>query len=443
MSETHYDVIIIGAGPGGYTAAERLGAAGKEVLLIERAHLGGLCLNHGCIPTKALLASAKLYASMETAARFGVVVENVRFDWRTALTRKRGIVTMLRDGVAYQMSKRGVTVINGAAQFLNRYTIQVDQARYTADHIIIATGSTPSKPALIGVGLPHVLTTSELLELETLPAQVTILGADATALVIASILALVGVQIDIISEQSVLLPDIDADLVNTLKLELKGINFHLNTRVLRIERDQVVCADKTVPSTLIIAVSERTLNVEGVGFERLDLDYDRHGVNIDDQMRTNVPTIYAIGDVTGRALWAHHAIRGGEVAANTILGVPDRMRDDLVPTVIYSVPEIAAVGLTENAAKARGYLVKTARLPMTSSGRFLTDTEGKRGLCKVVIDAQTERILGVHLISPNAGEAISAAAAMLADEFRINDVAQLAFPHPTMSEILKDTLLSM
>jgi len=371
------------------------------------------------------------------------VVDNARLDWRAAVARKRGVVNMLRDGAAYQMSERGVTVMHGDAFLVDRRTVQVEQTRLTCDALIIATGSTPRKPNIDGVDQPHVITTSELLDLEILPPQVTILGAEPIALVVASLLALAGVPVDMVSEQAALLPDIDADIVNTLKLELKGVRLHLQSQVTRIEREQVVCADATIPSRLVVAVAGRTPNVRGLGLERLGIDYSDDGVLVDAQGRTNVPNVYAVGDVTGKTMWAHHAIRAGEIAANTILGVRDQRRDALMPTVIYTYPEIAVVGLTENAAQAQGYAVTTARLPFNANGRFLTDNDGKRGLCKVVLDARTERLLGVHMISPNASEAISTAVTMLADEFRAVDVSQLPFAHPTMSEVLKDAVLNM
>ncbi|MBC8171704.1 MAG: dihydrolipoyl dehydrogenase [Anaerolineae bacterium] len=442
---THYDLIIIGAGPGGYIAAERAGAQGKKVLLIEKAQPGGVCLNRGCIPTKALLASAKLYAQMQNAAKFGVMVENPRFDFSTALARKDRIVQTLREGVVYQMERRGVDLLTGIATFVDRRTIEVNGTPYQADHIIIATGSTSLRPKLPGVDLPHVLTLPQSLEITTLPEKMVMIGADPIALSVATIFALVGVQVMVISDQPELLPDFDPEIITTLKLELKPLlKLELNSQVRSIEPGQVHYEQNgqtlTLPADMVVVSAGRAPNVTEVGLERLDLDYDASGIRVDDRMQTNLPGIYAIGDVTGRSMWAHSASRMAEVAVSHMLGGHDRMRYQAIPLPVYTVPEVAAVGLTEAQAKAQGYTVQTARLPLNANGRFLTDYESKRGLCKIVVDAKTQILLGVQLIAPNATELIHGAAAMLADEFRVQDVRQLVFAHPTMAEIFRDTL---
>ncbi|MDX2160337.1 MAG: NAD(P)/FAD-dependent oxidoreductase [bacterium] len=445
MTNSIFDVIILGGGPAGYTAAERLSAAGRRVLLIERAHLGGTCLNHGCIPSKALLASAKLFAQVQMAERFGVQVGAPSFLLSGAVARKRGIVSMLRDGIGYQMSKHNVTVINGAAHITDPQTVTVDGTPFTGRTLILAAGAAPRTIDLPGAEQPHVIGVNRIMDRETLPKNLVILGGDAIAFVIASIFALVGVRVTLVTETDTLLPDFDPDVMTVIRNELKQVTIHTVSRPLRIERDQVVCAEPkgefAIPADTVVVSHGRVPHVSGYGLEQLDLDVDAHGVRTDDHMRTNLPHVYAAGDVTGRSLWAHSAIRMGEVAANTILGIPDRYREDLVPKVLYTYPEAAAIGLNETEAKRRGLHVKTARLPMNANGRFLTETEGKRGLCKLIADADTGRLLGVQWVSVNASDLIASAAAMISDEFRVRDLTQMTFPHPTMSEILKDAAL--
>lgn len=449
MTQTDYDVIIIGGGPGGYVAADRLGARGFRVLLVEREQLGGVCLNVGCIPTKALLHAAKLYTLALSASKYGVEIRSARFNWAAAQQRKASVVANLRDGVAYQMNRRGVTVVSGAAQVLDRQTVEVDGARYRGQHLILATGASPHVPPLPGVDLPHVYTPHTILSLEKLPKHMVVIGGGAIALGVATIFGLVGVNVHVVEAGAQLLPTLDAELTAMLAQELaaQDIILHLNTQAVAITPKAVQCRKLdggfSLPADVVLISLERRPNVDGLGFERLDLDYSEAGVRVDEQMRTNVPNVYAVGDVTGLSMWAHSAARMAEVAAATIAGRKDRFRLAHVPTAVYTYPEIASVGLTEQAAKAQGLNVKTARLPFNANGRFMTENEGRRGLCKVVVDADTRALLGVHMIGATCSEQIFGAATMLEDEFRLEDAQQVVFAHPTVAEIIRDTLFEV
>jgi dihydrolipoamide dehydrogenase len=449
MTQTDYDVIIIGGGPGGYVAADRLGVRGFRVLLIERDQLGGVCLNAGCIPTKALLYAAKLYTQALNASKYGVEIRSARFNWAAAQERKASVVANLRDGVAYQMGRRSVTVVSGAARVLDRQTVAVDDVRYRAQQLIIATGASPYIPDLPGVDLPHVHTTTGILSLEKLPRHLVVLGGGAIALGVATIFGLVGVNVHVVEAGAQLLPTLDSELTAMLAQELAAQNIvlHLSTQATAITPKAVQCRKPdgafSLPADAVLLCLERRPNVDGLGLERIDLDYSDAGVRVDEQMRTNVPNVYAVGDVTGLSMWAHSAARMGEVAAATIAGRKDRFRLEHVPVAVYTYPEIASVGLTEQAAKAQGLRVKTARLPFNANGRFMTEHEGRRGLCKVVVDADTRALLGVHMIGATCSEQIFGAAAMLEDEFRLEDAQQVVFAHPTIAEIIRDTLFEV
>lgn len=435
----HFDLIIIGAGPGGYVAADRAGARGKRVLLIERGHLGGLCLNAGCIPSKALLASARLYDSLNNAAKFGVMVDQPSFSLSAAIARQQAVIAGLRDGIAYQMNRRAVTVIGGEAALIDRQTVRVNDETHSADALILATGSRLIKPELSGIDQTHVFNLSDALTLERLPQQLAVLGVDSLALGIGTIYRLLGVRVTFIAEAAQLLPDFEPDIVSTLKLEMRNADFHLNARVEAIGGDSVTILKgderQTVPADTVIYSAGRAPSIDG--FVQIGLDVGGGRLRVDDQMRTNLPNVYGIGDVTG-GLWAGAASRMAEVAVNTLCGTPDRYRPDQVPSVVYTSPEIACVGLTEAAAMQAGYTVRTARLPMNANGRFLTDYEDKRGLCKLVADAETGQLLGAHLITPNASDLITGLVAMIADEFRLQELRALSFAHPTLSELVRE-----
>jgi dihydrolipoamide dehydrogenase len=435
---SHYDVIVIGAGPGGYHAAERAAANGKRTLIIEKNQLGGLCLNAGCIPSKALLASAKLYDSLRTASKFGVQADNVAFDLIAARERQTRVIGQLREGVAALMERRGVQTVYGMAELIDRRTVAVNGEQHSADAIILATGARLIKPDIPGIDQAHVLNLSQALFIDQLPRTLAILGGDPLALGVAAIFMLLGVAVSIITPT--LLPEYEPEIVSALRLELRRLNLVLDQPVERIEPNAVILQNgDSIPAEMVVYSAGRAPNIDGL--DKIGLDIMSGYIRVDAHMRTNLPGVYAIGDLNGLSQWAHSAARMGEVAVNTICGVPDRFRAEYIPTIIYTDPEVATVGLTEAAAHRQGYTVRTARLPLAANGRFLTDYEEKRGLCKLVIDAATDRLLGAHLIAPNAGDLIGGMVAMLEDEFRARDLRDLVLPHPTMSEIFRDALM--
>ncbi len=415
-----FDLIVIGGGPGGYQAAQLAGRAGMRVLLIERADLGGTCLNAGCIPTKTLLKSAKLYREMRHADVFGIEAEPPAIKLAAVQARKRDLIAALRQGVHTLLARGRVDIVQGEATCIDRQMIEVSGERYIGRRLLIATGASP----IVLDGVPNALTTTQALELEDLPATLGIIGGGPISFGLASIFSMMGVPVTIAEPGATPLPDMDADIRAALLAAMSDVTVLTNT--------------DTVEADVVVVNVGRAPNLDAVTALPLDVT---DGIRVDDTMRTNLPDVYAVGDVTGYAMWAHVALREAEVAVNHMLGKPDRMRYAHVPTPVYTVPEAAYVGLTETAARDAGYNVRVHRLPMSANGRFLIDYPGSSGLCKVIVDADTGRLLGVHLLGGSAAETIFGAAALLEDEFRVDEVQQLVFAHPTVSELMKDSLL--
>ncbi|HRV94042.1 MAG TPA: dihydrolipoyl dehydrogenase [Anaerolineae bacterium] len=447
MSENTYDLIVIGAGPGGYIAAERAGAKGKKALLIEKEHLGGVCLNRGCIPSKTLLYSAKLFTQAQHSQAYGVYVENPYFDLSQVMARKQKTIETLRRGIAFQMKRHHVEVVQGEATLVDRRTVQVNDSLYQADNIIIATGSSPIQPPIPGADQPHVLTSDQILDIDALPESLVIIGGGVIGCEFASFFSSVGVKVAVIEMLPEILPMMDAELATMLRKSMKGVDFHIGCKVQCIVADNVTYdqdgKQHTIAAETVLMSIGRKPNVAGLGLEKVGVDFDQRGIKVNDRLQTNIPGIYAIGDVNTKSMLAHAASRMGEVAVNNMFGRPDVMRYQAIPWVVYTMPEIASVGLTETQAAAQGIATQTASLPMTANGRFLAENEGKRGLWKVVVDAQTQALLGVHIIGAAASELIYGAAAMIEDEFRVQDIEEVVFPHPTVSEIFKDTLFEI
>jgi len=436
-----YDVIIAGAGPGGYVAAERAGAKGKSVLLIEKAYLGGVCTNEGCIPTKSLLNAAKQYVHSVEAKKFGVHVDGVQFHLGEAMAWKQDVIETLRKGIAYLMKKHGVEVLTGEAEFLDRQRVRVKNAVYQGRNVIIATGSSAAVPPIPGASSPHVMTNREILHITELPKKLVIIGGGYIGMEFASFFSHVGVDVHVVEMMDEIVPMMDREFAKILRKAMSNATYHLGAKVEKIDDGRVFFSvgGKTASlqaDSVLMSVGRRP-NVQGL--EHLGLDIRPQGIKVNEQMQTNLPGVYAIGDVNGESLLAHSASRMGEVAVNTICGQPDRMRYHAIPWVVYTLPEVAGCGLTEQDARQQGLPVKTATVQMRANGRFLAEY-GKRspGVCKVVVDAETNIVKGVHLLGATSSEMIYGVAAMLEAELRVQDIQEIIFPHPTVSEIIKD-----
>ncbi len=446
----NYDIIIIGAGPGGYEMAERAAHKGKKVLLVEKANLGGVCLNHGCIPTKTLLNSAKHYVHAKEAPEFGVTTGEVQFDLSVAMGWKKDVIQTLRGGIAGMMKKNQVETLFGEAKLLGSRKVQVGDTVYEGDNVVIATGGSPFVPPIPGADQPHVMTSKEILNVEEMPKSLVVIGGGVIGIEFASFFSSLGVKVDIIEMLDEIIPFMDNEQAVAFRKALKGkIDFNLGCRVTAIDGHNVKYTtkggeEKSINADIVLMSVGRSPNLSGMGFDEAKLDFDRVGIKTDAQQRTNLPNVFAIGDVTGKSQLAHSATRMGEVALNTILGKKDKFRTNAIPWVVYSMPEIAGCGMTEEQAKEAGHTVESASLPLLMSGRFLAEN-GKKGAgsVKVVVDAETRVLLGVHMFGGICSEIIWGVAALIEAELRVEDIQEIVFPHPTVGEVIRSTMFQL
>jgi dihydrolipoamide dehydrogenase len=438
-----YDIIIIGAGPGGYIAAERAGKLGKSVLLIEKEQLGGVCLNRGCIPTKTLLNSSKLYKQASSSGSYGVHAKDVSFNWKEILAWKTEVIETQRKGISFLMKENGVEVLKGTAELLEGKKVLVDGDIYEGENIIISTGSSNIIPPVSGADGSNVVTSREILDLEKLPASLAVIGGGVIGMEFASLFSNLGIKVDVIEMMDEILPMMDKDHAKLMRRGMKGVKFHLSSRLEKIEGSKLTFSlkgkEESLDADLVLMAVGRRSNLSGL--EKAGLDIKNGKLLIDEQMKTNLPGVYAVGDVTGLSMLAHSASRMGEVAVNTICGIRDKMRYNAVPWAIYTSPEAAGCGITEAEAVSVGRHVKTASVIMRQNGRFLAENGKKAvGSCKVVIDAETEVLLGVHLIGGISSELVAGAAAMIESELRVNEIKEIIFPHPSLSEVIRDAV---
>ena len=448
MAETHYDVIVLGAGPGGYLAAERLGHAGKKVLLIEEQYLGGTCLNVGCIPTKTLLAGAKNYLHAKEAGQFGVDATGVTLDWGRLQDWKEKVVKGLVSGVAATEKRAGVTVVSARGHFDGPGKVTADGITYTSEHVIIATGSVPAVPPLPGVkDNPHLVDSTGILSLPEVPKRLAVIGGGVIGVEFASLYSTLGSEVTIIEMTPEILPFMDDDMAAKMRAAMKGITFELGCRVESLDGATVHYSKgdekKVLEADVVLMAVGRRSATAGWGAEEAGLEINR-GIVVDDCMRTNLPNVWAIGDVTGRSLLAHAAYRMAEIASANIINpdackVGEVMRWNTVPWAVFSIPEAAGVGLTESAAKREGRDVLVAKVPAQMSGRFIAENGFKApGEAKILVDPKTHQVLGIHVLGAYAAEMIWGAQAVLEMELTVEDLRQVVFPHPTVSEVIRE-----
>ena len=448
-----FDLIVIGGGPGGYLAAERAARAGLKTAVFEKRALGGVCLNEGCIPSKALLNAAKYYEHARHSAPYGVRCEGVTIDQKAVIERKRQVVKTLVSGVKAKMRAHKVTVFMEEAKITGRtpegFQVVAGDKEYTGKKLIIATGSSAIVPPIPGVREnlgSFVLTNREILDLEEIPQKLTVIGGGVIGLEMAAYFATVGSQVTVIEMLSHIAGATDLQIGKLLQkeLEAKGIRFLLQHKCLEVQPGKVLAEDLsgnkvTVEADKVLLSIGRQANCKNLGLETIGVEFDR-AIRTDAQGRTNVADVYAIGDVNGHHMLAHTAYREAEVAVNVITGKQDAMRYHANPSVIYTNPEVASVGMTEEECKQKGRDYEVQSLSMRYSGRFVAENEGGDGLCKIIIDKKKRNILGVHMIGAYAGEIIWGAAQMIEMQLRVTDARQIIFPHPTVSEIIRETL---
>lgn len=445
-----FDLAIIGGGPAGYVAAERAGAKGLRVVIFDKRALGGVCLNEGCIPTKTLLNSAKILEAAHEAGNYGIQVGSVSADFGKIMKRKDKVVRKLVAGVGAKMKHAKAEVVMADAVIKEKrgalITVTAGGNDYTASRLLICSGSEAAVPPIPGLDPAQVVTNREILQLKELPKSLVIIGGGVIGTEFADFFNAMGTTVTVIEMLPEILTGVDEDIAAFVRNEFtkRGISYHLGAKVTRLNGKEVIFEkdgqEHAVTGDQVLLSVGRRPNVAGIGLENIVVEFSPRGIKIDQHCRTNIPNVYAAGDVTGFSLLAHTASREGEVAVNHMLGRKDRMRYNAIPGVVYTHPEIAGVGLTESAAKAQGMEVEVRRLPMAYAGRFVAENEGKDGFCKVIVGKKYREILGVHLVGGACSEMIWGACALIEAQLRVQDVQEVVFPHPTVSEIIRETI---
>lgn len=447
-----YDIAIIGGGSAGYTAAERAAAGGLKTVLFEKKAIGGVCLNEGCIPTKTLLYSAKLWDTMKGAAKYGIAVPDAAaFDMGKIIDRKDKVVKKLTGGVKMTVGSYGVAIVEREAVIAGEengmFRIVSGGETYEATYLLVCTGSDTVVPPIPGLSDTDYWTSKEALESKELPQSLVIIGGGVIGMEFASFFNSMGVKVSVVEMMPEILGAMDKETSGMLRAEYlkRGVNFYLNTKVTAVSQEGVT-VEKDGKSSLIeagrVLVSVgRKANLDKAGLDKLDIELLRNGVKVDEHMQTSHPRVYACGDITGRSMLAHTAIRESEVAVNHILGVEDMMNYDCIPGVVYTNPEVAGVGKTEEELKAAGTGYHIQKLPMAYSGRFVAENELGNGLCKLVLD-DDERIIGCHLLGNPASEMVVVAGIAVQHGYTVEEFQKSVFPHPTVGEIFHETLFA-
>lgn len=450
-----YQIAIIGGGPAGYTAAETAGKAGLSVVLFEKQSLGGVCLNEGCIPTKTLLYSAKTYDSARHASKYAVSVPEVSFDLSKIVARKQKVVRKLVLGVKGKLVANNVTVVNGEASIADKNHVLCGGETYECDNLLLCTGSETFIPPIPGVDEVPYWTHREALDNKELPKSLAVIGGGVIGMEFASFFNSLGVEVTVIEMLDEILGGMDKELSAMLRAEYtkRGIKFMLDTKVVslsgnvledgqaqvQVNYENAGGAGSVVAERLLMSVGRRPVT-KGFGLENLGLEKTERGnIWVDGQMRTSVPGVYACGDLTGFSLLAHTAVREAEVAVHAVLGKEDCMSYKAVPGVVYTNPEIAGVGDTEETLRKKGIPYRTIKLPMAYSGRFVAENEGVNGMCKLLL-AEDDTLLGVHVLGNPASEIITLAGMAIELRLTVSEWKKIIFPHPTVGEIFREAL---
>ncbi|MEG2331095.1 MAG: dihydrolipoyl dehydrogenase [Bacteroides sp.] len=450
-----YQLIIIGGGPAGYTAAEAAGKAGLSVLLIEKQNLGGVCLNEGCIPTKTLLYSAKTYDGARHASKYAVTVSEVSFDLPKIIARKAKVVRKLVLGVKAKLTAHNVTILAGEAQIVDKNHVTCAGEVYECENLLLCTGSETFVPPIPGVQTVDYWTHREALDSKELPESLVVVGGGVIGMEFASFFNSLGVGVTVVEMMDEILGGMDKELSALLRADYakRGIKFLLSTKVISIAQTTdesvqgvVVHYENTdgvgsvAAQRLLMSVGRRPVT-KGFGLENLNLQLTERGtIRVDEQMQSSVSGVYVCGDLTGFSLLAHTAVREAEVAVHTIIGKEDTMSYRAIPGVVYTNPEIAGVGQTEESLQAKGIAYRVVKLPMAYSGRFVAENEGVNGVCKVLLSETDDRVLGAHVLGNPASEIITLAAMAIDLELTAAAWKKIVFPHPTVSEIFREAL---
>lgn len=445
--ETEYGkLLIIGAGPGGYETALLAARKGIEVTLIEKGPVGGTCLNEGCIPTKAFCRHAQMLDELKEAETLGIKNLNYTFDFQTAVDRKEQIVGQLRQGVEGLLRHKLIHCIEGTARFVDAHTVQVNEQTYAADHIIIATGSVPQILPIPGNNLPGVITSREILNLKQIPKRLCVIGAGVIGLEFASIFNSFGSQVTVLEYCKEILPRFDTDLAKRLKQSLgkRGIEIQTQAQVQKIEKAEDGSLkvsfmkkekeEQTEADYVLMAVGRRA-NTESLNLDDIGIAYNKRGIEVDENMLTSLPHIYAIGDINGRQMLAHAATFQGVRALNHILGENDSLDLNIIPAAVFTQPEAATVGLTEEDCKAQNIPYRCHKSFFRANGKAvcLNETDG---FCKLLSHKENGKILGGHLFGPHAADLIQEITVLIQRQATIGELSNIVHAHPTLGEVI-------
>lgn len=444
-----FQLAIIGGGPAGYTAAERAGEKGISVVLFEKSSLGGVCLNEGCIPTKTLLYSAKVFDTVRNASKYAVAAGQHEVNLPKVISRKAKVVRKLVLGIKSRLAERHVEIVTGEARIIDKNTVECNGEIYRCQSMILATGSETVVPPIPGTESVAYWTHRDALECKELPQSLVIVGGGVIGMEFASFFNSLGVQVTVVEMMDEILRGIDREIAEMLRADYakRGVRFLLQAKVTGLQADEsgnmtvsyesqegegAVSAQK-----MLLSVGRRPVT-KGFGLEALGLELTERGrIKVDSHMETSVAGVYACGDLNGVSLLAHTAVREAEVAVRHIMGESDAMSYRAIPSVVYTNPEVASVGKDEETLRAEGVAYRAIKLPMAYSGRFVAENEGVNGVCKVLVDEE-DRLLGLHMLGNPSSELIVLAGMMIEDGRRLPELKRYVFPHPTVGEIFRE-----
>ncbi len=437
------DIIIIGSGPGGYRTAAYAAAKGKTVTIFEEGPLGGTCLNVGCIPTKTFARSAEAAGEMRNAAQLGLKAIEPEFSLADIVARKDAIVEQLRQAIAGVLSAPGITLVNAKAEFVDDHTVEAAGERYTADKIIIASGSSHKSLRIEALDESMLLTSDTLLSLTEFPRRLVIVGAGVIGMEFASIFRQLGAEVTVVEFLKECIPALDADVAKRLRkvLEKQGVEFYMQSAVKSIANGCVTFERKgkeqSIEADKVLVAVGRKPNVEGFALEKTSIKYDARGIEVDDDMLTNVPGVYAIGDVNARMMLAHAATMQGLHVVNTIVGVKDDIRLDIMPAAIFTNPEAACVGKTEEQLKADGVDIEVRKKNYRTNGRALAMAEPE-GMIKLVADKNSGEILSCHAYGAHSADIVQEISALMCKHTTVQQLHEMVHIHPTINEMLQE-----
>lgn len=445
-----YDVAIIGGGPAGYTAAERLAQRGKTVVIFEKENWGGVCLNEGCIPTKTLLRSAKIVEEAKIAAKFGVKIPETTVNYAKVVSRKTKVVRKLVLGIKQKLTNELITMVQGEATVLTARTIQCGEDIYECEKLMLCVGSSTFIPPVPGLDKVDYWTHKEALLAKELPKSLIVMGGGVIGMEFAALFHTMGVEVTVIEMLPEILGGMDAEIAAMLReiYTKRGIRFLLSTKVTAVSTDKEQISvtyehenekEQLAAERLLVSAGRRAIT-KGSGLEQLSLSRTERGLLLlDEHMQTSMPGVYACGDMTGTSMLAHTAEREAEVAVRHILGEKDSMSYQAIPGVVYTHPEVACVGATEMLLKEKNTTYTAVQLPMAYAGRFVAENEGVNGSCKLLV-AEDQTLLGAHLLGDPSSEIITLATMAIEKKLTLDEWRRIVFPHPTVSEIFREAM---